>query len=123
MWCTGRAGSNTAADHIAVTDLALAQIPAPARYGIPILISADGGGVDQGLADPPAGFGRNRPGPAVLGRGHRDRGVQAAIRALPGCAWTPAIEADGTGRDGADVAELTGLLPGLTAAGWPAGCG
>ena len=35
---TGRAGSNTAADHIAVTDLALAQIPEPARYGTPILM-------------------------------------------------------------------------------------
>ena len=41
---TGRAGSNTAADHIAVTDLALAQIPEPARDGTPILISADGAG-------------------------------------------------------------------------------
>jgi len=47
--------------------------------------------------------------------------VQAAILALPKVAWTPAIEADGELRDGADVAELTGSLGDLTAAGWPAG--
>jgi Transposase DDE domain group 1 len=47
--------------------------------------------------------------------------VQAAILALPTWAWTPAVEADGTVREGADVAELTGMLPDLAAAGWPAG--
>jgi hypothetical protein len=45
--------------------------------------------------------------------------VQDAILALPEQAWTPAIDADGSVRDGADVAELTGMLPGLTEAGWP----
>jgi len=34
--------------------------------------------------------------------------VQAAILALPKQAWTPAIEADGELRAGADVAEVTG---------------
>ena len=38
----GNAGSNTAADHIAVTDLALAQLPDAQRHGVPILVSADG---------------------------------------------------------------------------------
>jgi hypothetical protein len=47
--------------------------------------------------------------------------VQAAILALPKIAWTQAINADGSLRDGADVAELTGLLGDLTAAGWPSG--
>ncbi len=47
--------------------------------------------------------------------------VQTAILALPEQAWTPAVEADGNVRDGADVAELTGMLPDLAAAGWPAG--
>lgn len=47
--------------------------------------------------------------------------VQEAIRSLPERAWTAAIDADGDVREGADVAELTGLLPGLTAAGWPEG--
>jgi len=37
----GNSGSNTAADHITVTDRALAQIPRPYRYGTPILVCAD----------------------------------------------------------------------------------
>jgi hypothetical protein len=47
--------------------------------------------------------------------------VQDAILALPELAWTAAVGADGDLRDGADVAELTGMLPDLTAAGWPQG--
>ncbi len=43
---------------------------------------------------------------------------RAAIAALPASAWSPAIDADGGVRDGAEVAELTGLL---ALAGWPAG--
>jgi Transposase DDE domain group 1 len=47
--------------------------------------------------------------------------VQQAILELPEYAWTPAVEANGEPRDGADVAELTGLLPDLTTARWPEG--
>lgn len=118
---TGRAGSNTTADHITVTDLALAQIPDEHRHGTPILISADGAGATKEWL--------------THLRAHREKGVdlrfsvgftmteavQQAIRSLPAAAWTPAIEADGSLREGADVAELTGLLPQLTGAGWPAG--
>jgi hypothetical protein len=43
----GNAGSNTAADHIAATDQALAQIPDADRYGSPILIRADGAGATR----------------------------------------------------------------------------
>nr|WP_241825494.1 hypothetical protein [Micromonospora sp. CB01531] len=43
---------------------------------------------------------------------------RVAITALPAQAWSPAIDADGGVRDGAAVAELTGLLP---LPGWPAG--
>jgi hypothetical protein len=43
---------------------------------------------------------------------------RAAITALPAAAWSPAINADSGVREGADVAELTGLL---SLAGWPAG--
>lgn len=118
----GNAGANTAADQIRVIDLALAQIPDEHRYGTPILVSADGAGcskawlahlrrlrVEQGL-DLRFSVGFTMT-PAV----------QDAILALPALAWTPAIEADGSVRDGADVAELTGCLGDLTAAGWPAG--
>jgi Transposase DDE domain group 1 len=117
----GNAGSNTAADHIAVTDLALAQIPDAHRHGVPILVSADGAGATQDWL-------------AHL-RAQRQHGVdlefsvgftmtatvQAAILALPKAAWVEAINADGSLREGADVAELTGMLGDLTAAGWPAG--
>jgi hypothetical protein len=47
--------------------------------------------------------------------------VQAAILALPETAWVEAVDADGSLRDGADVAELTGMLGDLTGAVWPAG--
>jgi Transposase DDE domain group 1 len=115
----GNAGSNTATDHIAVTDLALAQIPDAHRHGVPILICADGAGATRAWL-------------AHL-RAQRETGVdlefsvgftmtttvQAAILALPKQAWTQAINADGSPREGADVAELTGMLGDLTGAGWP----
>jgi hypothetical protein len=118
----GNAGANTAADHIEVTDLALAQLPDDVRHGTPILIRADGAGCSR------AWLGHLR-------RLRKERGldlrfsvgftmtaaVQEAILTLPALAWTPAVEADGEVRDGAHVAELTGLLPDLAAAGWPAG--
>ena len=44
--------------------------------------------------------------------------VRTAIATLVRRSWTPAIEADGSIRDGADVAELTGLLD---LSGWPPG--
>jgi DDE family transposase len=117
----GNSGANTAADHIAVTDLALAQIPDAQRHGVPILVSADGAGATQAWL-------------AHL-RAKRLTGVdlefsvgftmtttvQAAILALPKQAWSQAINADGSVREGADVAELTGMLGDLTAAGWPSG--
>jgi len=118
----GNAGSNTAADHIEVTDLALGQIPDAHRHGTPILVCADGAGA-------------TKPWLAHLRRIRDEHGldlrfsvgftmtaaVQAAILALPKQAWTAAIEADGELRAGADVAELTGWLGDLTAAGWPEG--
>jgi hypothetical protein len=42
---------------------------------------------------------------------------RTAIAALPTSAWSPAIDADGQIREGAQVAELTGLLH---LPGWPA---
>ena len=105
----GNAGSNTASDHIAVTDLALAQMPDADRQG------PDAGlrrrrRCDPRLAGAPARLRATGSDLRVLGRVHHDRTVQAAILALPEPAWTPAVNADGGPRDGADVAELTGLL-------------
>lgn len=44
---TRRAGANTAADHVTMTDWALAQIPDTHRHGTPILVSADGAGATK----------------------------------------------------------------------------
>ncbi|WP_405061457.1 IS1380 family transposase [Kribbella sp. NBC_01505] len=115
----GNAGSNTAADHITVTDLALAQIPDAERYGCPILIRADGAGATRDWLRYLRGL-RDQNLDVEFSVGFTmTPAVQAAIDALPKAAWTPAIEADGSVRDGADVAEITGFLNGLTAAGWP----
>lgn len=116
----GNAGANTAADHIAALDLALAQIPDAHRYGTPILVRADGAGASkQWLAH--IRSLRDHHGLDVqfsVGFTMTEK-VQDAILALPCHAWTAAVDADGGLRDGADVAELTGLLPDLAAAGWP----
>ncbi len=118
----GNAGASTAADHITVTDRALAQIPDAHRYGTPILVCADGAGATKAwlahLRDQRDQHGldlRFSVGFTMTGA------VQTAILALPEQAWTPAVEADGNVRDGAHVAELTGILPDLAAASWPAG--
>jgi len=47
----GNAGSNTAADHVAVLDLALEQIPARYNERIEILVRADTAGATHGLLD------------------------------------------------------------------------
>jgi Transposase DDE domain group 1 len=117
----GNAGANTAADHIAVLDDALAQIPDEYRHGVPLLVRADGAGAtreflthirslpEQGVqAEFSVGFTMTET-------------VHHAITRVPTRVWASAIESDGDPRDGAEVAELTGLLPDLTAAGWPAG--
>ena len=118
----GKAGANTAADHITITDLALAQIPESVRAGTPILLRTDGAGCTKAWlshlrrlreesslrVEFSTGFTMTEP-------------VQHAILALPEAAWTPAVEADGAMREGADVAELTGILPRRLLAEYPAG--
>jgi hypothetical protein len=117
----GNAGANTAADHITVTDLALAQIPDSHRYGTPILVRADGAGCSKRWLAHLRWLREGRGLDVSFSVGFTmTEQVQAAILALPEAAWTPAVEADGSPREGADVAELTGLLPDPEAAGWPA---
>jgi hypothetical protein len=117
----GNAGSNTAADHIEVLDAALAQIPEEYRFGYPILVRADGAGSSQKLLAHIRGLRdavihtEFSVGWAVTERERR------AITALPAVGWTPAIDSDGEPRDGADVAELTGVLPTTAFAAYPPG--
>lgn len=106
----GNSGANTDADHIAVLDDALAQIPDAHRYGTQILVRADSAGSakaflthiralrEQGLnLRFSVGYAVTEP-------------VRRAIRSLPEALWHPALDQNGTLRDGAEVAELTGMV-------------
>jgi len=109
----GNAGSNTASDHITSAKLALAQLPAQARRRV--LIRADsGGGTHDFLTWLTAP--RRRLAYSV-GFTITDQ-AQHAIAQIPSRAWTPAYDGDGEVRDGAWVAELTGLLD---LSSWPKG--
>ena len=104
----GNAGANTATDHIAVLDQALAQIPDAARHGSPVLIRADGaGGTKAFLAHVRELREQQVLTEFSVGWAVTDR-ERAAIGRLPARAWTPALDAEGGHRDGAHVAELSG---------------
>lgn len=109
----GNAGSNTAADHIQVTRLGLAQLPRHLRRQV--LIRADSGGGTQEFLAWLAKPGR-RLAYSVGFTITED--TAAAILAVPAKAWTPAYDAGGQVRPGAWVAEITGML---NLAAWPKG--
>jgi hypothetical protein len=101
---TGRAGSNTAADHIQVLGQALGQLPETARAGR-ILVRTDGAGFTHAFVEHLTATGLEYS----VGYSVTDD-VRAAIRALPEWAWTDAVSADGGLRDGAQVVEITDQL-------------
>jgi hypothetical protein len=107
----GNAGSNTAEDHIQAGRLALNQIPAHRHKQV--LIRADSGGGTHAFLD----WVTARRLKYSIGFNLTDD-ICAAILELPAGAWTPAYDADREPRDGAWVADLTGLLD-LT--DWPKG--
>jgi hypothetical protein len=112
----GNAGSNTAADHITVTREALKQLPGHrpgVRPGRRVLVRTDAAGtthdfvnwlVSQRLS---YSLGFTLPGD-----------VAERLALIPEHVWVPAYDADGHMREGAWVAEVTGLLD-LTR--WPEG--
>ena len=107
----GNAGSNTAADHIEAGRLAVAQLPRRLRGRV--LVRADsGGGTHEFLAWLAARRLRYSVGLPVTDD------MRDAILAVPGASWTPAYDGNGQVRDGAWVADITGL-PDLSS--WPAG--
>jgi hypothetical protein len=111
----GNAGSNTAADHQAVLADALDQLPSrPAyRVGRKVLVRTDAaGGTHEFITH----LDKRRLSYSV-GFTLTDA-MAAAIDLIPEAAWTPAYDADGQVRDGAWVAEATGVLD---LSGWPAG--
>jgi hypothetical protein len=125
----GNAGSNTAADHIRLTEEAISQIPDAERHGQPILVRCDGAGATKEwlaqlrrLRDQQGLDLRFSVGFTVTNQ------VKDAIAVLPESVWTCAVDTAGkprpvdeSGLPVAQVAELTLLLPGLTNAGWPDG--
>jgi Transposase DDE domain group 1 len=125
----GKAGSNTAVDHVAVFNAALAQIPAPLRapdeHGrIAVLVRTDAAGATKEFAAHLHAQGVEFSVGASLG--HFD--IHTALATLPKQAWTPAYQARKpraaeTGvqieaRDGAWIAEATKLVD---MSSWPAG--
>lgn len=108
----GNAGSNTAADHIDVVKQALKQLPGGSpRPGKKVLIRADGGGGTREFITWLTGrrlaysIGFTLPFE-----------TSELYRLIPEDVWTPAYDADGEVRDGADVAEFTGIMK---LAKWP----
>ena len=120
----GNAGANTAADHVALLDAALAQLPPQWRAGHargddaadvvhPIVARADPAGATHDFVD--ALVERNigySIGFDVDGR------VRDALLLAQEEDWVPAVEADGSRRPGAWVIELSDLVDLST---WPPG--
>ncbi|WSI45583.1 IS1380 family transposase (plasmid) [Streptomyces sp. NBC_01340] len=110
----GRAGSNTAGDHIETTRLALAQLPRKLRRGRRTLIRTDSAGGAHKFLDWLTTRGRwlsYSVGMTITEQIHQ------AVLQTPASAWTPAVEPGGEIRDGAWVAELAGDV----LDGWPKG--
>jgi Transposase DDE domain group 1 len=119
----GNAGSNTAADHIAIIDAAIAAIPAKWRRNL--LITIDGAGSSHAVVEHLEKL-NTQPGWSVaysVGFDLDER-ARGAIGQMPAAGWEAALDPAGTARDDAQVAELTGLLragaDGDRLAGWPA---
>jgi len=109
----GNAGSNTAADHIETTRLSLAQLPRHQRRRT--LVRTDsGGGTHEFLTwlTAPSRRLHYSAGMTIT------QDMQGAIGKVPASAWTPAYDGHGQVRDGAWIADITGLLD---LSGWPAG--
>lgn len=123
----GNAGSNTAADHITVLDMALTALPAHARpvfdpdtgtwTGQRLLARSDSAGATHAFAaacvERGVGFSFGFP---------VDARIQRIVDVIPEECWHPAIQTDhGDGndiREGAWVAEATGMID---LSSWPQG--
>lgn len=116
MLRAGRAGSNTAVNHIEVLGAATAQILALQRKNL--LIRADGAGASQGLLDWLTAQGQVRGRRLKCSAGYAvTEKIRATIKRVPKAVRTPATDADGGVREGGEVADLTRLLD---LNGWPA---
>jgi hypothetical protein len=101
----GNAGSNTAADHVTVLTMALAQLPIdPAT--VEVVARADSAGLTHGFIDACV------KAHVRFSVGHDlTQPIRAACLGIPKRAWRPAITADGSDeREGADIAEITNMV-------------
>ena len=109
----GNAGSNTVADHVEATRLAVTQLPRHLRRRV--LVRTDSGGGTHGFLEwltAPSRRLHYSVGMTIT------EDMQEAILQVPARSWTPAYDGDGQVRDGAWVADITGLLD---LSSWPAG--
>jgi Transposase DDE domain group 1 len=115
MLRAGNAGSNTAADHKQVLNHALQQLPWQPGYriGKKVLVRTDSGGGTHEFTQ----YCHNRHLQYSVGFGLTHT-TAAAVDLIPDQAWAQAYDADGKVRDGAWVAELTGLID---LSQWPPG--
>jgi Transposase DDE domain group 1 len=111
----GNAGANTATDHTRILGQALAQLPGEHGYrvGKKVLVRTDAAGATHEFLD----YLHTRRLGYSVGFGLTET-TAAAVDLIPESAWTQAYDADGAVRDGAWVAEATGLVD---LSGWPPG--
>ena len=109
----GNRAPHNAADQIAVSEQALAQIPVEQIAKIPILLRMDSAGATHKLID----WCRERDVRFSVGYDLTEP-VRAGIVKVPEDAWVPALDQDGSQRPNGQVSELTELV---NLSGWPQG--
>jgi hypothetical protein len=100
----GRASPWDSADHIAILDAALAQLPEHERGQV--LVRADTGASSKAFLHHITDLGLEY---SIGFAAHET--TKVAIEAIPEQAWRAALDGDGEPRDGAQVAELTAWMP------------
>lgn len=109
----GNAGANTAADHIAVLDQALAVLPREVAAEADIVVRCDSAGATHALLD------HCRAARICFSVGLQlTETLRQQILATSPDSWLPALAADGTERDNGQIIEVTERLD-LSA--WPEG--
>ena len=122
----GNAGTTTVADHLAVLDAAVAQLPAEIAAGHrlgddadavrrPVTVRTDSAGCSSGFV---WGCRARNIGYAVVARANPQLSAAISRIATKEERWSPARDQDGDERQGAAVAELTDLVD---LSGWPQG--